>query len=140
MADPTDLAAVQEVEFSTGCAVQAVVVTESEIRDIFARHFSPDDWVGDFLFRGRYSVVDGKCYWNKHYIGKHDVYYDGYNEGKGIWGRWEISSKYTYGAPLHGGFHIWPEGMDDPTQQHLAEAADLPAPVEDEAITVGIPR
>jgi hypothetical protein len=92
------------------------------------------DWVGDFVIRGQYNVADGECYWTKRYLGKHDVFYKGYNEGKGIWGRWDIAGHFNLGIPLHGGFHIWPEGMDDPTQQHLHEEADLPAPVEDEAI------
>jgi hypothetical protein len=78
------------------------------------------DWVGPFLVRGRYEVGDGKCYFTKRYLGKHDVFYQGYNEGKGIWGRWEIPPEW------HGGFHIWPEGMPDPTQPTLSEAAELP--------------
>lgn len=92
------------------------------------------DWVGDFVIRGQYNVADGECYWTKRYLGKHDVFYKGYNEGKGIWGRWDIAGHFNAGIPLHGGFHIWPEGMADPTQQHLHEEADLPAPEEDEAI------
>jgi hypothetical protein len=86
------------------------------------------DRVGKFIFKGRYSVEDGKCYWTKRYLGKHDVFYQGYNEGKGIWGTWEIPPDNT------GGFHIWPEAMGDPTQQHLTEEADVPAPVEEEAL------
>ena len=89
------------------------------------------DWVGPYTMRGRYSVEDGRCRWTKHYLGKHDVLYEGYNEGKGIWGTWLISmSEYNY--ELRGGFHIWPEGMPDPTGSHLTEAADLPAAVEEE--------
>src|SRR5262249_11199339 len=63
------------------------------------------DAVGPFTIHGRYSTVDGKCNWVKHYLGKHDVLYSGYNEGKGIWGVWEI-------PPFKAGFHIWPEGME----------------------------
>ncbi len=84
------------------------------------------DWVGPFTVRGRYCLADGTCYWTKRYTGKHDVFYKGYNEGKGIWGVWNIL------ALFHGGFHIWPEGMADPTQPVLHEAADPPAPVEEE--------
>jgi hypothetical protein len=83
------------------------------------------DRVGKFLVTGRYDLSDGKCYWTKKYVGKHDVFYRGFNEGKGIWGVWEISSKTL---PQQGGFHIWPEGMPDPSTPHLTEAADLPAP------------
>jgi hypothetical protein len=94
------------------------------------------DRVGKFVIRGQYDLADGKCYWTKRYLGKHDVFYKGFNEGKGIWGRWEIEGSINFGVTLHGGFHIWPEGMDDPTNQYLHEEADLPAPVE-EAITAG---
>jgi len=85
------------------------------------------DWVGKFHVRGRYDLADGRCYWTKRYVGKHDVYYKGFNEGKGIWGAWEITSTSPH---YHGGFHIWPEGMSDPTYPELAEAADLPVQVE----------
>jgi hypothetical protein len=80
------------------------------------------DWVGKFIVRGRYSLEDGKCRWTKRYLGKHDVHYQGFNEGKGIWGVWEI-------PPVRGGFHIWPEGMPDPSQPQLSEEADLPVSI-----------
>jgi hypothetical protein len=86
------------------------------------------DWVGEFIIRGLYSLQDGKCHWTKRYLGKHDVFYQGFNEGKGIWGKWEI---VTDG--LHGGFHIWPEGMADPTANQLTAAAELPTAVTDDA-------
>ena len=86
------------------------------------------DWVGAFTIRGQYTIADGKCYWTKNYTGKHDVFYKGYNEGKGIWGLWEIPSDYLQ---QRGGFHIWPEGMPDPTKPQLTEQADLPGFVED---------
>jgi len=80
------------------------------------------DRVGEFLIRGRYQLDDGKCWLSKRYVGKHDVAYLGYNEGKGIWGNWEI-------PPLHkGGFHIWPVAMGDPTKLALKAELDLPAP------------
>jgi hypothetical protein len=94
------------------------------------------DWVGDFVIKGRYMLEDGKCYWTKRYLGKHDVFYQGYNEGKGIWGAWEIQSILALGTRLRGGFYIWPEGMSDPTNQHLSEEAALPAPAEAEAVVV----
>ena len=71
--------------------------------------------------RGRYDTADGKCHWTKRYLGKHDVFYKGYNEGKGIWGTWEIPS-----SEWRGGFHIWPEGMSDPVHPELTAAADPP--------------
>ncbi len=83
------------------------------------------DWVGNFTMRGRYFVEDGKAYWTKRYAGKHDVFYQGFNEGKGIWGTWEIA-KSKSGHSYRGGFHIWPEAMPDPTTNHLAAEADIP--------------
>jgi hypothetical protein len=79
------------------------------------------DLVGPFTVRGRYNLEDGCCYWTKRYQGKHDVFYRGFNEGKGIWGVWEIGSDH-----LRGGFHIWPEGMGDPRSPTMTEAAELP--------------
>lgn len=84
------------------------------------------DLIGEFLIRGKYQLEDGKCWWTKRYIGKHDVSYHGYNEGKGIWGLWEIPPFWR------DGFHIWPVGMGDPTRQTLSEAIDAPAEAESE--------
>ncbi len=90
------------------------------------------DRIGKFLIRGFYSIEDGRCRWTKRYIGKHDVYYEGFNEGKGIWGKWSIDFN-------HGGFHIWPEGMSDPTSPALEAEADVPveAPAVGEPVKVG---
>ncbi len=89
------------------------------------------DLVGAFIVRGRYELKTGRCRWTKRYVGKHDVYYKGFNEGRGIWGTWDISAQW-FSFAQRGGFHIWPEGMMDPTGSHLTTAADLPAPVEEE--------
>ena len=72
-------------------------------------------------------------------MGLHDVSYKGYNEGKGIWGQWEVGSTWR------GGFHIWPEAMGDPTTPKMSAAEDVPAFVDDfadvdadaETITIG---
>jgi hypothetical protein len=82
------------------------------------------DRVGRFIIKGKYFIQDGKCHWTKRYIGQHDVAYSGYNEGKGIWGVWEIPPFFR------GGFHIWPEGMADAEHLELEEEADLPVPME----------
>lgn len=96
------------------------------------------DFVGDFFLHGRYELMDGRCQWLKRYVAKHDVDYQGFNEGKGIWGTWSIPPNFR------GGFHIWPVGMPDPTQPHLVEAADIPRAAdiftdspERELLTVG---
>ena len=93
------------------------------------------DWVGPFVLRGRYDLADGKCHWIKHYLGKHDVFCKGFNEGKGIWGVWDIPGTEDYPSQ-RGGFHIWPEGMADPTDSHLTEEADLPLVITEELETV----
>jgi hypothetical protein len=84
------------------------------------------DRVGKFTVEGNYDVADGKCRWVKRYVGRHAVRYKGFNEGKGIWGTWEL---HDVGTVFTGGFHIWPEGMADPTQPRLAEEADVPIEV-----------
>jgi hypothetical protein len=78
------------------------------------------DRIGAFTFTGRYDVRDGTCHWTKRYVGRHDVAYQGYNEGRGIWGVWEIPPR------MRGGFHIWPVGMEDPTLQRQTEQAEEP--------------
>ena len=83
------------------------------------------DKVGTFLVRGRYQLDDGQCWWTKRYLDKHDVSYRGFNEGKGIYGEWELENA---GLVLRGGFCIWPKGMDDPTRSVLTE--EVEAPVE----------
>jgi hypothetical protein len=87
------------------------------------------DRVGKFLVRGRYEVADGKCYWHKRYLDRHDVFYQGYAEEKGIWGTWELHPKEVYGV-VKGGFHIWPEGLGDPTRPTLSEQAGVPVATE----------
>ena len=82
------------------------------------------DWVGRFIITGRYQIEDGRCWWTKRYIGKHDVAYQGYNEGKGIWGTWQIPPAWR------GGFHIWPLAMGDPDMDRLVEAIEEPEEVE----------
>jgi len=89
------------------------------------------DWVGRFLLRGRYTIEDGRCHWTKRYLGKHDVFYQGFNEGKGIWGTWEIPAVSDPDI-RRGGFHIWPEGMSDPSTPQLSEEADPPIVVVEE--------
>ncbi len=80
------------------------------------------DDVGRFFMRGRYDPATRECYWTKTYVGAHDVFYRGFREGKGIWGTWEI------GAQDHGGFHIWPKGLE--AGESDAESVGKAAPVE----------
>jgi hypothetical protein len=82
------------------------------------------DWVGPFTFRGSYDPVDGKCTWTKKYLGKHQVSYAGVNEGKGIWGVWEIRQLWGWYRD-RGVFHLWPEGMKPAADADLTERALL---------------
>ncbi|MSR32099.1 MAG: hypothetical protein EXR99_11385 [Gemmataceae bacterium] len=70
-------------------------------------HASGRDLVGAFFFKGKYDLASGKCHWTKTYPGKHEVLYQGYQEGKSIWGAWEIAESF-FGIALKGGFKIWP--------------------------------
>src|SRR6516162_9061862 len=70
------------------------------------------DWVGSFVIRGRYQTSDGKCWWTKRYLGKHEVAYQGWSEGRGIWGLWEIP------RIGRGGFRIWPKGLEECESLH----------------------
>jgi hypothetical protein len=90
------------------------------------------DWVGAFLVEGNYDLADGKCHWIKQYLLSHRVYYQGFNEGKGIWGTWSIAAT-NLSTEQHGGFHIWPEGQGDSSNPELSEALDLPAYEEEPA-------
>ena len=81
------------------------------------------DWVGAFTIDGHYELQDGRCWWTKRYVGQHEVSYTGYNEGKGIWGIWEIPPW------SRGGFHIWPVGMADPTQATLEAEERVPGEI-----------
>jgi len=92
------------------------------------------DAVGEFLVSGRYHTDNGVCNFRKQYVARHAVEYSGFNEGKGIWGTWEIR------AAAKGGFHIWPEGMTTAGEDALAAEEEIPydpaneAPVTDEEL------
>jgi hypothetical protein len=92
------------------------------------------DDIGRFLVKGRYDEATCECSWTKSYIGAHGVFYRGYREGKGIWGRWEIHSRF------HGGFHIWPKGTEEGTQeiQHETESRPVEAVGTEHSPTVVI--
>ena len=85
------------------------------------------DAVGAYTIDGTYDLATGRCEWAKQYVRKHSVVYRGVNDGRGIWGVWEI--RLFGGLYLdRGGFHLWPEGEDDPTGRKLHAEHELPAP------------
>jgi hypothetical protein len=81
------------------------------------------DDIGAFIIHGRYDANAKESHWNKAYIGRHDVYYRGFREGKGIWGTWELDS-------LRGGFKIWPIGSGTDEDDVKAEALGQEQPVD----------
>ena len=88
-----------------------------------------EDSVGPFALRGRYDRTSGKVVIHKFYVGSHHVLYDGWAElDKGIWGVWSI------GASSRDGFHMWPKGMKDPTQNELAVELSEPQAAEQRAL------
>jgi hypothetical protein len=88
------------------------------------------DDVGRFLIKGRYDAANGECHWTKAYIGRHDVFYKGFREGKGIWGTWEIGKRF------HGGFHIWPRVTGE--EEIQAESTEVAEPVDAVSVTADL--
>jgi hypothetical protein len=84
------------------------------------------DRVGPFTIAGTYDPATGQCEWTKKYRGKHSVAYRGVNDGRGVWGVWEI--RQLGGLYVdRGGFHIWPEGTDVSEESDATERAVLAA-------------
>ncbi|HEY2881661.1 MAG TPA: hypothetical protein VGJ15_04495 [Pirellulales bacterium] len=82
------------------------------------------DWVGQYTIEGTYDAATGQCQWIKRYLGRHYVSYRGVNEGRGIWGVWELPQLMGLFVD-RGGFHIWPEGADYGSESDEAEQALL---------------
>jgi hypothetical protein len=54
------------------------------------------DVIGRFTVQGEYDSGTGRVRFLKHYVGKHDVVYDGMPDGEGcIAGTWSIWGAYT---------------------------------------------
>jgi hypothetical protein len=82
------------------------------------------DRVGQYTVDGYYDVGTGRCEWTKRYLGKHSVAYRGVNDGRGIWGVWEIRQLAGLFTD-RGGLHIWPEGTDVSEETDQTEQAVL---------------
>jgi hypothetical protein len=93
-----------------------------------------NDDIGVFMVRGGYDTGTKECYFTKSYPDSHDVFYRGFREGKGIWGKWELD-KFTT-----GGFHIWPrgEGSGDLEGQEAVESKPVDAISTEEAVPTGL--
>lgn len=89
------------------------------------------DDLGAFTVRGKYDTNELKAYFTKFYPGSPDVFYEGVNENRRIYGSWQID------AATHGGFKIWPKqlGEDDSDEEikheeeELVEVVEQPPPV-----------
>jgi hypothetical protein len=91
-----------------------------------------DDCIGPFIISGRYDATVGECHWTKSYVRKHDVFYQGFREGKFIWGTWEIREEC-------GGFKIWPAaygGGDNDAESEKKEEVE-PADAVGEVVGAG---
>ena len=75
------------------------------------------DPVGSFEWTGNYDTRQETCTIIKQYHGEHSVYYTGFADENGIWGKWNIHISST------GHFHIWPKKKND-NEQQLAEQAE----------------
>ncbi len=82
------------------------------------------DAVGPFTMQGTFDVATGNCQWIKQYVGRHCVSYRGINNGRGIWGVWELKQLGGMFTD-RGGFHLWPEGADVSAESAEAEQALL---------------
>lgn len=49
MANPADFAAIQDIEFVSGCTVKPAVTTRTEVLDAIDRYYAPENWLQDFL-------------------------------------------------------------------------------------------
>jgi len=65
------------------------------------------DGLDTFVITGIYDEQKLECSWQKAYPTRPPVAYQGYREGKGIWGRWKLPT-------AQGGFHIWPLSEGSP--------------------------
>jgi hypothetical protein len=82
------------------------------------------DRVGAYTIDGSYDLASGSCEWTKQYVGRHAVMYKGNNNGRGIWGVWELPQLWGL-LTDRGGFHIWPQGIDVSEESDEAERALL---------------
>lgn len=60
------------------------------------------DPVGVYTWTGSYDTKAETCELTKTYPGAHSVFYSGYADENGIWGKWKIMR-------MTGEFHIWPK-------------------------------
>jgi hypothetical protein len=90
------------------------------------------DGLDTFVISGGYDSRTMECFWQKIYPTRSPVAYEGYREGKGIWGRWKLTN-------ARGGFHIWPltEG-GPPDLKRMEEEESLESVIEEPLVSVPV--
>lgn len=73
------------------------------------------DYVGPWVITGTYDVSNRVCQWEKQYLGKHRVVYEGKITENGIQGVWNIRNWNN------GPFHIWPRLRTDLYQMYMQQ-------------------
>ncbi|MFL5341080.1 MAG: hypothetical protein ACJ8F7_13115 [Gemmataceae bacterium] len=86
------------------------------------------DETGVFAVHGRYDLRDGKCIWLQTYSDRREVIYNGYADCQGMWGMWFRPRES--GPDWKGGFHLVPEGSDEPTPLPMQRTVDCGEGVE----------
>lgn len=88
------------------------------------------DDLGAFIISGRYDAITKECHWTKTYVAAHDVFYQGFREGKFIWGTWELDVD-------RGGFKIWPAAYGTGDDEAETEKKEEVGPVDADGEVVG---
>ncbi len=91
------------------------------------------DNIDRFSISGSYSPETGECKFTKWYdrpffdLSTAPVSYRGFNQGRFIWGTWDITTPNEH---ADGGFKIWPEGYsgggDAVAEQDIEEPVEAP--------------
>jgi hypothetical protein len=81
---------------------------------------------GQFVINGSFDAANAKAKWDKRYVGKHSVQYDGTCRDGEIVGSWSLtSSDQRQNVSLNGEFRIWPlpveEYRDDESLQSILD-------------------
>lgn len=79
------------------------------------------DRIGQFFIVGNYDSQTMTCYFLKRYQ-QWDIAYDGHRDGVGIYGQWSTLFGYI---EVTGGFHIWPQGLEEKAVAHREEGESL---------------
>jgi len=88
---------------------------QSPVRDRGVVRGEGTDYVGPWNLSGIYLPADNKVTWDKRYVGRHIVHYQGVGGQNGVTGQWSI------GGYLGGQFHIWPRSWGQIDELYMAD-------------------